>query len=107
MSDKPNAYGKNSKRPILVFGLNKRLLCAFPSIGMAAKVLRIKKAGIFNALIKDAITYQNLYFRYLHSNIEITTDDLGALNVVEYDKLCEDPHKIYKSKNKLQIITSI
>ena len=105
MSENNNSYGRNTKKPVLVFRMDKKLIAVFSSLYTAAKFLQINKAGIYNACNGKAVTYQSMYFRYLYNDIEVTAEDLNHLTVIEYDHLCQTQRKVYTTKSKSSTIT--
>lgn len=104
MSDnqKRNKDGKYVKKPVLCFNSRKKLSAIFSSITTAAKILGVTKMGVSYACSGRIIAYYGNYFRYLYDDIEIEISDLDTLTVIEYDKLCEKPKRIYKTKKALK-----
>ena len=82
---------------ILVFNNLKRLVGVFQSQNAAAKVFNTHVQSIHYACTGQCISCQGYYFRSLDETIEVTWDDLGELQLEEYDKLCGVERKTYKT----------
>lgn len=92
--------GRISSEPcrILVFNPLKRLIGIFQSSTAAAKAFNTRSQSIHYACTGRCISCQNMYFRHLQDNIEVTFDDLGVLRLEEYDDLCGVDRKVYRTK---------
>ena len=87
----------------LVFNPLKRLVGIFQSAMAAAKAFNIRPTSIHYASNGTCISTNNLYFRYLQDDIEITLEDLGVLRLEEYDRLCGVERKYYRTKNMTRV----
>ncbi len=83
---------------ILVFNPLKRLVAIFQSSFSAARAFGIRPQSIHYASTGVCISCNNLYFRHLKDDIEVTIEDLGTLRLEEYDKLCGVERKYYKTQ---------
>lgn len=85
----------NSAKRVLIFNPLKRLVGIHQSAFAIAKANDWNLSSIRSACSGKIISYKKLYFRYLNDDIEVGLDDLGVLDLEEYDKLCETPRKTY------------
>ena len=88
-------------RRVLVFNSCKRLVAIFGSGMATAKAMGIHPQSVYNACVGRNVATQKHYFRHLQDDIEVTNEDLGVLNVVEYDNLCGVERKVYPT-NKMK-----
>ena len=88
----------NNCKRVLVFNSLKRLINIGQSAFALAKANNWNLSSVRSACLGTTITYNNLYFRYLDDNIEVTADDLGVLELVKYDELCGVTRKMYPDK---------
>ena len=54
--------------------------------------------AFFGSETADTISCNNLYFRKLSENIEVTFEDFGKLRLEEYDSMCGVKRKYYATK---------
>lgn len=83
---------------ILVFNPLKRLVAFFGSETAAAKAFNVSSVSIHLAVSGETISCNNLYFRKLSENIEVTFEDFGKLKLEEYDSMCGVKRKYYATK---------
>jgi len=90
-----------SKKPqrILVFNPLKKLIGVFHSTLAASKAFNVRAQAIHYACTGRCISCNNLYFRHLSDDIEISMEDFGTLRVEEYDKAVGIERKVYRNKN--------
>lgn len=79
----------------MVFNPQKRLISINQSAFALAKAHDWNVSSIRAACTGKIISYQKLYFRYFDPNITLEDDDMGKLNLEEYDKLCQVERKVY------------
>lgn len=89
----------NSCRRVLIFNSLKRLVSIAQSAFAVAKANDWNISSIRCACSGKTVSYHNLYFRYLDDDIEVSVDDLGVLDLVDYDKLRGVERKVYPNKN--------
>ncbi len=88
--------GKFSEaRRVLVFNSAKRLVAICQSVNATAEMFSVTTQAIFYSCSGQSISCKNYYFRHLEDDIEVSLDDLGTLNVQEYDRLCGVERKVY------------
>lgn len=80
---------------VLVFNPQKRLISINQSAFALARAHDWNVSSIRAACTGKIISYQKLYFRYLAPNITLEDDDMGKLNLEEYDRLCQVERKVY------------
>lgn len=85
----------NNIKRVLVFNPFKRLVSIYQSTFAVAKSHDWNLSSIRSACSGKIITYKKLYFRYLDDSIEVGIEDLGTLNLEEYDDLCGVQRKVY------------
>lgn len=83
---------------ILVFNPLKRLVGIFQSSFAAAKAFKIRPQSIHYASTGVCMSCNDLYFRHLKDDIEVTLEDLGTLRLEEYDKLCGVERRYYETR---------
>lgn len=84
---KPNK--RTESRRVLMFNSKNRLCAIFTSRLEAAKQLGCRTQQINNACDGDKVTLDGTYLRWWDPTIDIDAfEELGILNIVEYDKLC-------------------
>lgn len=95
-----NALNKSRKR-VLVFNPLKRLIAIFQSCNAAAIAFDTSVVNIHDACSGKNISACNLYFRHLYEDkIELDMlEDLGTLQLKDYDKLIGLKRKYYPNKN--------
>lgn len=91
-----------SKR-VLVFDAKKKLVAIFHSETAAARAFNAGTQSIHCCCTGRMISCQNLYFRQLHPDVEVTIDDLGALRLKEYDDLCGATFKYYPNSKMTRV----
>ena len=84
---------------ILVFNPLKRLVAIYKSSSTAAHAFKTTTTNICSAVSGANISCCGYYFRKLSEKIEVTLEDLGALNLEEYDKMCGVKRTYYKTKD--------
>lgn len=87
-------------KKVLVFDNCKKLVGITNSITGASKITSISAQSISHACTGRNVASGRFYFRHLLDQIEVTTEDLGALKLVEYDQLCGIERPMYKT-NKM------
>lgn len=88
-----------SERQILVFNPLKRLVAICLSGFAAARMCKVSPQRVQAACNGTQVATAGFYFRELKSDIEVTFEDLGTLDVREYDKLCGVERKVFKTKS--------
>ena len=84
---------------ILVFNPLKRLVAIYKSLSAAAYAFKTTATNICSATSGANISCCGYYFRKLSEKIEITLDDLGVLNLEEYDQMCGVKRTYYRTKD--------
>ena len=84
---------------ILVFNPLKRLVAIYKSVSAAAISFKTPAQNICSATSGANISCCGYYFRKLSDKIEITLDDLGVLNLEEYDQMCGVKRTYYQTKD--------
>lgn len=88
-----------AENKILVFNPLKRLVAICQSGYAAARLFKVSPQRVNAACHGLQISAAGLYFRELQNDIEVTFDDLGTLDVREYDDLCGVQRKVFKTKD--------
>lgn len=96
-----------SPTPVAVFNFYYKLVGIFGSIKEVSKVTGVVRQSIIKAVYGDTISINNLYLRAIPPDLIIDIDDIGKLNLFEFDKAAHNPdRKIYgtRKKSRLHII---
>lgn len=86
-------------RKVLVFSPSKTLIAIMRSVRSTAKLINGNPQSISFAATGKIISSNGLYYRPMNENVEITTEDVGTLNLIDYDVLCGETRKYYKTRN--------
>lgn len=86
---------ESEAKRVLVFNPGKKLIGVYQSAFAVAKAHGWSTASIRKVCEGITISYQKLYFRYVPDDINVEWEDLGKLNLLEYDDLCGANHVVY------------
>lgn len=101
---------KNSFKParrVLVFNGARTLIATVCSVQATSKIFFTTPQAISFACSGKYICSNAFYFRFEHENVLVEPEDLGKLNLFEYDKLCGEKrryHTVRKMAQKHRII---
>ena len=95
--------GKSSV-PLMAFDEQFKLVAIFRSFSDAAKAFGVSRQSIMNCVNGRKIQCSGYYWRKIDSNDIIESDDLGRLDMIEYDRQYGINHRIYKIKNRKRTI---
>ncbi len=87
----------NFKRPktVLVFNGAQVLVAIIRSLHSAADLTKGNLQAISFCCTGKYICSGGLYFRHLHPDVEIEMNDLGVLQLQDYDALCGEKRAYY------------
>ena len=88
------------RKRVLVFNPNKTLIAIFSSNFQTARAFGINTQSVHYACNGRIISSYGLYFRYEDKNVEIDGNDLGTLNLQDYDSMCGKTFRYYPN-NKM------
>lgn len=63
----------------------------------AAKMFKTTQSHILDACTGVQMSTAGFYFRFLEEEVIVDFNDLGALNVIEYDELCGVERPVYRT----------
>ena len=89
-------FNSNNAKIVLVFNPLKRFIGAFTSLHNTAKAFGKDKVSIYEACAGRCISCNNLYFRYLPSNMSI--EQVASMDLCTFDKINGLERKLYTSK---------
>jgi hypothetical protein len=79
----------NKPKQVLVFNASRKLLAIVRSLHSAAELAGASPMSVSYCCTGKSIASNGYYFRYINPEVEVdTNEDLGALRIEEYDKLC-------------------
>lgn len=94
--------------PVAVFNSRYVLIAIFGSIKELSKATGVVRQSIIKAVYGDTISVKDYYLRAIPKNLILDADDIGKLNMFDFDKEAGNPdRKIYggcKMRKRLDII---
>ena len=77
-------------KAVLIFSSTRYLMAIAGSLNQAKLLVGKSNAQPLSECCRGRIVMSgNFYYRYLHPNVEISIEeDLGKLDLIEYDKMC-------------------
>lgn len=77
-------------KAVLIFSSTRYLMAIAGSLNQARLLVGKSNAQPLSECCRGRIVMSgNFYYRYLHPNVEISIEeDLGKLDLIEYDKMC-------------------
>ena len=93
-----NSNLKSKLKPakqVLIFNSTKTLIAIARSVRSACEITNGNLQSISFACTGRLIASDGLYFRHLDDRIEISMEDLGSLQLTDYDKLCGSERKYH------------
>lgn len=95
----PRKFDK-APTPVAIFNSRYILMGMFGSIKEASRVTGVVRQSIIKAVYGDTITARDCYWRAIPADVALDQDDIGVLNMFEFDKVAGNPdRKIYKGTN--------
>ncbi len=95
---KRSAY--NIPKRVLIFNGARKLIAFARSLHAAAELTGVSTMAVSYCCTGKSYASNGYYFRHEHPDIELELDDLGTLNVEEYDELC-GVKRIYHTKKHM------
>lgn len=86
---KSNSSFRHPKQ-VLVFGHTRILVAIFKSMQACAEIAAISVKTVSRACKGEYAAAAGFYFRRLHPDVEVDTEDLDTLRLEEYDALCNE-----------------
>lgn len=94
--------------PVAVFNSKYLLTGFFGSIKEVSRLTGVVRQSIIKAVYGDTISVRGSYLREIPNDVILDIDDIGKLNMFEFDKAADNPdRKIYKGqrmRKRLNII---
>lgn len=83
---------------VLIFSSTRQLIAVASSLNQAKSLVGSTSAQPISECCRGQIIMSgNFYYRYLHPNVEISLeDDLGKLDLIQYDKMCGEDRYYYR-----------
>lgn len=90
-------------KQVLVFCPARKLIAIVRSMNSAAEMTGAKNKAVLMACRGCYVATAGFYFRCLHPDILVGTEDLDTLTLEEYDALCGE-HRRYLPTKKLKAL---
>ena len=88
----------NQPTTIVAFDATYILVAIFRSINEASALTGIVRASIIKAAYGDIVSANNRYWRAVPPDFQIEPDDIGVLNLFDFDAAIGEDRKIYPTK---------
>ena len=83
------------RKRVLVFNPNKILIAIFHSNFQTARAFGMHTQSVHYACNGRMISSHGLYFRYEDENVKIGSNNLGTMDLKNYDSLCGKEFRYY------------
>lgn len=93
MNQRKNNF--NNPKPVLAFDSEFKLVAMFDSIISAERVTKLPRQKIHDAMYDKVPAYGGLYWREIDKDFILESDDLGKLNMLNYDSDMGVDHAVY------------
>lgn len=94
-------------RTVLVFNTSKKLIAICKSLRAAAELIGGSVQAVRFAAIGSTMTSGGYYFRVMNNKVIVDLNDLGRLNLMDYDEKCGEERKYHKRKVKIKSINQL
>lgn len=93
------AQENNQSTTLAAFDNTYMLVAIFRSVSEAAKMTGALRQSLIKAAYGDIISVKGRYWRAVPSDMEIEPDDIGKLNIFEFDSMVGQDRRIYGTRN--------
>lgn len=84
-------------KAVLVFNGAQVLIGIMRSLNAVSEFSGGNLQSISYACAGHYISSGGYYYRYIHENVEVGTEDIGSLQIKEYDRLCGEENRKYRT----------
>lgn len=92
----------NQPTTIVAFDATYILVAIFRSISEAASLTGIVRQSLIKAAYGETISVNKRYWRVVPSDFQIEPDDIGVLNLFDFDAAIGEDRKIYSTRKMLK-----
>lgn len=92
----------NQPTTIVAFDATYILVAIFRSISEAAALTGIVRQSLIKAAYGETISVNKRYWRVVPSDFQIEPDDIGVLNLFDFDAAIGEDRKIYSTRKMLK-----
>lgn len=93
---------KNTPTMIVAFDATYTMTAVFKSISEAAALTGALRQSLIKAAYGDIISVNKRYWRVVPSDFQIEPDDIGKLNLFDFDAEIGEDRKIYATRKMIK-----